>query len=958
MPWQARNNFLSSDFLQADDLNYLANDDRIWGGDVNGGGHHLYNVILDSSAVPPGSSDVSSVFGRSGNVIALPGDYRASDVTNAVDATQLYYDPAWIGSLAWSKLVGVPTLVTSAFGRMGNVIAQVGDYTAAQVTNAVDKSLVYADPPWISSLAWSKIVNPPPFVTSVFGRSGAVVAQAGDYTAAQITNAVDKTAIYSDPPWINSLAWSKIVGAPPGQSQTPWTSNQDAAYYTLNNLARLNMADVAAATNSLQVSCVDASDAIKVAASRNLWLQGGWQTDVQSPSIVTISTGSTLTERLRVTATGMVGIGKTAPAYPLDITGDLNITGTYRVNGSPLNTGGFWQGGAGGAIYYNSGNVGIGQSAPPAQLSILGAATYPPSLTYQSAASAIINASGSECAIGFQSTHEAWFQVRNSASAAQPLLLNPLGGNVGIGTASPQVSLESSGSIRSTGGSNPASGVGLELGYNTSAGRASILAYDRSGGAYKQVGLNDNLYVGGAGGNVGIGTTSPAQALDVVSGNIAVQGSAGYSIYMWSSTDGNWRMGMSPNTANVGFARSLCTSYVMYATFANGANQGFAVGDHLSGYSSFEVAGSGSNYQAYFRGAVGIGMLPTSYALMVSGDISCTSWFRVQGGTGIYWDSYGGGLYMFDANNLKTYGSVSNFTIGSAPIQGALNVHITTNTNIDFVGPAWYGGYAAISALNDAASANIGLEIRATSVVCGNCTGFAINTSWNGNPLVVAGNGPILRLANLAATTYGILHYADGTNYYILLTNANDVWGNYNGLRPFYIGLGNGQVTMSHNVAVGNTLIVGPAYAQSAGDLGVARNSTSGAIYFGNNANQYIYFGSGTFTFSPASSNLPSDARLKQNIRDLTGGIEIINRLRPIEAEWGPLAKVNVGKRLVSLIAQEVQQVLPGAVTPYTGPNPGDQEYLAYNPQEIVMQLILAVQQLSARVEELEKRKN
>ena len=51
-------------------------------------------------------------------------------------------------------------------------------------------------------------------VTSVFGRTGAILPQTGDYTAAQVTNAVDTTQTYADPPWISSLAWSKITGAP------------------------------------------------------------------------------------------------------------------------------------------------------------------------------------------------------------------------------------------------------------------------------------------------------------------------------------------------------------------------------------------------------------------------------------------------------------------------------------------------------------------------------------------------------------------------------------------------------------------------------------------------------------------------------------------------------------------------------------------------------------------------
>jgi len=60
--------------LHSDDLNNLANDIRDWGGDVNGGGHRLVNVILDTV----GSGVVSSVFGRSGDVNAALGDYTAA----------------------------------------------------------------------------------------------------------------------------------------------------------------------------------------------------------------------------------------------------------------------------------------------------------------------------------------------------------------------------------------------------------------------------------------------------------------------------------------------------------------------------------------------------------------------------------------------------------------------------------------------------------------------------------------------------------------------------------------------------------------------------------------------------------------------------------------------------------------------------------------------------------------
>lgn len=57
-------------------------------------------------------------------------------------------------------------------------------------------------------------------VSSVFGRTGAVTAQTGDYSAAQVTNAVSTAGSYADPTWITSLAGSKVSGNISGNAGT------------------------------------------------------------------------------------------------------------------------------------------------------------------------------------------------------------------------------------------------------------------------------------------------------------------------------------------------------------------------------------------------------------------------------------------------------------------------------------------------------------------------------------------------------------------------------------------------------------------------------------------------------------------------------------------------------------------------------------------------------------------
>jgi hypothetical protein len=133
--------------------------------------------------------------------------------------------------------------VDSVFGRTGVVVAVAGDYTAAQVTNAVSTQGSYADPSWITSLAWAKITGAPASaVASVFGRTGVVVAVAGDYTAAQVTNAVSTQGSYADPSWITSLAWAKITGVPPVSSfQSPWLSDINGGNFRLVNVSAIGV---------------------------------------------------------------------------------------------------------------------------------------------------------------------------------------------------------------------------------------------------------------------------------------------------------------------------------------------------------------------------------------------------------------------------------------------------------------------------------------------------------------------------------------------------------------------------------------------------------------------------------------------------------------------------------------------------------------------------------------------
>jgi len=69
--------------------------------------------------------------------------------------------------------------VSSVFGRTGAVTAQGGDYAASDITN---------DSGVAGATVADALDNVSPPVDSVFGRTGAVTAQSGDYTSSQVAN--------------------------------------------------------------------------------------------------------------------------------------------------------------------------------------------------------------------------------------------------------------------------------------------------------------------------------------------------------------------------------------------------------------------------------------------------------------------------------------------------------------------------------------------------------------------------------------------------------------------------------------------------------------------------------------------------------------------------------------------------------------------------------------------------
>ncbi|HPN32665.1 MAG TPA: hypothetical protein PKY81_17060, partial [bacterium] len=253
-------------------------------------------------------------------------------------------------------------------------------------------------------------------------------------------------------------------------------------------------------------------------------------------------------EKFRIDNNGNVGIGNATPAYKLDVAGDINITGDFRVNGTTLAAG---IGGSGTTNYIpkfssgttltnsvlneSAGNIGIGLTPQYGKLEISAAAAAADiaglylrngaadqsgnaiSLTFATClASSIGQAKISAIRAGVTGEGDLGFYTYNGAMNERLRITNT--GNIGIGTANPAGTLD----VRAA---NP------EISINRSAATGyNHLKWGTAGTAFwslqTQANQNDlQLYNYGtssfiltmlaSNGNVGVGTTNPASKLDV-----------------------------------------------------------------------------------------------------------------------------------------------------------------------------------------------------------------------------------------------------------------------------------------------------------------------------------------------------------------------------------------------------------------------------------------------------------
>ena len=100
-----------------------------------------------------------------------------------------------------------------------------------------------------------------------------------------------------------------------------------------------------------------------------------------------------------------------------------------------------------------------------------------------------------------------------------------------------------------------------------------------------------------------------------------------------------------------------------------------------------------------------------------------------------------------------------------------------------------------------------------------------------------------------------------------------------------------------------------------------------------------------------------SDARVKENIRDLEAGLAQLRRVRPVRYQYNGLAGTRAGLEAVGILGQEIEEIFPETIerAPLDATaQDGIEDLRIFNPGALTFVLINAVKELAEKVEQLE----
>ena len=684
----------------------------------------------------------------------------------------------------------------------------------------------------------------------------------------------------------------------------------------ISALTSLAQGDVAVSTDVLPIVDTSATETKKVTAAALVGAglsAGVTSVDINSGSIdgTTIgassaSTGAftTLSASSTVSGTGFStylasppAIGGTAAAAGSFTT--LTTSSTVTLNGGTANGVLYLNGSkvatSGSALTFDGTNVGLGNSSGAGKFEV-----------YQN------NNSGVP-AIYARQDGTAPIQSWHVAAGATKMVLTS-SGDLGIGTSSPGSKLDTAGTIRSTSQTVPASGTGAELFYD--ATNAGLRGYNRTGAAYVNLALNDNMYVGGgSSGNVGIGTTSPGSKLDLV------------GVMQWQATAG---------------------TVLGKLTYAGGepvvlANTGLGLNFYTNNAFAAKIDSSGN---------LGLGVTPSAWASFKGLQVGEVGAFASA-------DFGGSNVQTFLGNNVY-YGS--NFS------------YIKTNVASIYriVGKEHQWSYAESGTAGDTIAFTRQMTLDASGRLIVGSTSSTATITAN-----ASGGGSVRAIRESSSATNYIQMDHDGTNGTLRVTGANALifdtnsgerarissggYAKFSNSGSYYSSTGSYHELRSNAAAEYIAQII-TSQSTGANCYGIrilyenaAPNGTTNPFWQcqdSTNVRGLLRSNGGLENYSANNVNIASDERLKKDIAPLSS---VWGKVKDIEVVNYRYKDCNEGDPLLyGVIAQQVQPIVPDLVVVTREATETEPEYYGIREQPMYWLAIKALQEAMTRIEQLE----
>ena len=535
------------------------------------------------------------------------------------------------------------------------------------------------------------------------------------------------------------------------------------------------------------------------------------------------------------------------------------------------------------------------------------------------------------------------YNTRFYASGSEQMRLTSTG--LGIGTSSPgsklDVTATSAGNYAARIFNNSATGYGIKIRNGNDSNDALRIS--------NAADTADNIALYGSGnayfaGNVGIGTSSPSKKLEVNSGSaIAVRLTRSGGIVAnlsqeWFDGTNSWYAGVSGSSFfGIAYNSSggAIDSALLRLDTSGNLGLGVTPSAWYAGYRAIEMPAL-----SFFSGAGGGGLIYGNGYL----NSSAVDTYKITGQAATKYNNQGGQHAWYVApsgtagtaisfTQAMTLDASGNLAIGSTSVPNASqnilyarrDQQTSTVMRVDNQSTTTNSAEAVVSAI----AYNSGINIGA---VGSNVTGYGLPTIAG---LAPAGVGYLMSFAS----------YPMAINQYYA--------------QPIVFGTNNterARIDSSGNLLVGKTALgdtsVGCQITPAGGismTLSASTNATVTNAVYSTGASAYrFYVGMGGTVYATSTTiTAISDQRLKENIRDLDDGLNVVMALKPRKFDW-KAGKGQDIKNARGFIAQEFETVLPDMIEEWRDPAPeGEEAYKAINAN-LIPTLVKAIQELKA----------